>query len=178
MARITRIFEKKKLLKVEEKSKINFIDRSIIKTRKNLPFEFKKMLKILGQYHHRNHVKPNPSKTRVCVFHLRNKQANRNIKAKWQEEFLEHCDTPTYLGVTLDRTLAQKNLCEKAQKKANTRNGIIRKLVGSKWGEDPDTLRISAMALCFSSAEYAYPEWRNSVKKWIQPQTRRIMTGC
>jgi len=49
-----------------------------------------KMLGTLGQYYHRNQLKPNPSKTQICAFNLRNKQANRQIKVKWQGEFLEH----------------------------------------------------------------------------------------
>lgn len=79
--------------------------------------KLEEMLETLGQYYHRNHLKPNPSKTQVCVFHLCNKQVNRKIKVKCQGEFLEHCNTPTYLGVIIDRTLAYKNHCEKRIKK-------------------------------------------------------------
>lgn len=84
--------------------------------------------------------------------------------------------------MTLDRTLTYKNHCEKTQKKVNTRNGIIRKLVGLKWVADPDTLRISAMALCFSTAEYACPVWRNSVHTRKMDiainEAGRIIIGC
>jgi len=76
--------------------------------------KLEKMLEILGQYDHKN-LKPNPSKTQIYAFHLCNKQVNRKIKVKWQGEFLEHCDTTTYLGMTLDRTFIYKNHCETTQ---------------------------------------------------------------
>lgn len=120
------------------------------------------ILETLRQYYHKNHLKPNPSKTQVCTFHLRNKQANKKIKVKWHGEILEYWETPTFLDMTLDRTLTYKNHSKKTLKKVNRRNGIIRKLIGSKW-RATNPLCISAMVLCFSTAEYACPEWRNSV---------------
>ena len=75
---------------------------------------------------------------------------------------LTHCNLPVYLGVTLDRTLSYKAHIEKAKKKVGTRNNIIRKLRTSKWGATPTTLRSSALALCYSAAEYACPVWERS----------------
>ncbi|KAI4800867.1 hypothetical protein KUCAC02_007038 [Chaenocephalus aceratus] len=43
---------------------------------------------------------------------------------------------------------------ERSKAKVNTRNNILRKLVNSKWGADPPTIRATAMALCFSTAEF------------------------
>jgi len=46
--------------------------------------------------------------------------------------------------------------------KVMSRNNIIRKLTGTKWGTNPNILRTSALALCFSAREYAAPVWKNS----------------
>ena len=54
------------------------------------------------------------------------------------------------LGVTLDRTLSFKQ----HEAKLNTRNNL-RKLTNSRWGAHPATVRTAALALCFSTAEYA-----------------------
>jgi len=116
-----------------------------------------KTLETMSNYYNDNHLKPNPSKTLVCAFHLKNKEANRNLEITWEEELLTHCKTPTYLGGTLDRTLTFKSHCEKTAKKINTRNCLIRKLGGSTWGAQPHALRISALASCFSVGEYACP---------------------
>lgn len=40
----------------------------------------------------------------TCAFHLRNREANRKLKVTWKGEAIQHCDTPVYLEVTLDRT--------------------------------------------------------------------------
>lgn len=52
--------------------------------------------------------------------------------------------------------------CVKFRAKAEARNKIIRKLIGSKWEADAKTLRTSALALCFSAGEYACPVWGKS----------------
>ena len=97
-------------------------------------------------------------------------------------EPLTHCNLPVYLGVTLDRTLSYKAHIEKTKKKVGTRNNIIRKLRNSKWGATPTTLRSSALALCYSAAEYACPVWERSThaKKLNATlnETCRMITGC
>lgn len=51
----------------------------------------------------------------------------------------------------------------KVAAKIKTRNNIIRKLANTNWGCDPNTLRISAMALTYSVTEYCAPAvWINS----------------
>ena len=71
---------------------------------------------------------------------------------------------------------------ENTKKKVGTRNNIIRKLRTSKWGATPTTLRSSALALCYSAAEYARPVWERSThaKKLDATlnETCRMITGC
>jgi len=38
-----------------------------------------KTLETMCNYYKVNHLKPNPSKTNLCAFHLRNKQANKKV---------------------------------------------------------------------------------------------------
>ena len=42
------------------------------------------------------------------------------------------------------------------------RNSILKKLANTNWGTDARTIRTTALALCFSSAEYASPVWSRS----------------
>ena len=92
------------------------------------------------------------------------------------------CNLPVYLGVTQDRTLSYKAHIEKTKKKVGTRNNIIRKLRTSKWGATPTTLRSSALALCYSAAEYACPVWERSTHAnkldGTLNETCRMITGC
>ncbi|KAK9702123.1 hypothetical protein QE152_g30136, partial [Popillia japonica] len=61
----------------------------------------------------------------------------------WRGERLEHCTTPRYLGVTLDRTLSFRQHCINTKGKVSARNNILRKLTGTAWGAQPETLRSS-----------------------------------
>ncbi|KAI4786840.1 hypothetical protein KUCAC02_036858, partial [Chaenocephalus aceratus] len=106
-------------------------------------------------YYEENHLRANPSKTQVCAFHLRNREAKRQLKVSWSGTSLEHCEHPVYLGVTLDRCLSFKTHTEKTKCKVRARNNIIRKLTGTTWGANPQTLKSTALALCYSAAEYA-----------------------
>lgn len=136
----------------------------------------------LSTYYRANSLRPNPGKTVSCAFHLRNKEANRKLRVMWNQEQIKFSKNPTYLGVTLDRTLSFKEHINKTRGKVATRNNLLQKLTCSKWGADPHTLRTTAMALCYSTAEYAAPVWERSVHaKKIDTalnQTCRIITGC
>jgi len=69
---------------------------------------------------------------------------------------------PTYLGVTLDRMLSYRVHLEKTAGKLKNRNNLLMKLAGSTWGASANTLRSSALVLCYSAAEYCAPVWSRS----------------
>ena len=77
-------------------------------------------LDIIG-YYEKNHLRANPDKTQTCVFHLRNRKANRQLNIERKK--LEHTPSPIYLGVTLDRTLSYSTHITKVMaKKQETRS--------------------------------------------------------
>ena len=100
-------------------------------------------------YYSSNHVKPNPAKTQICCFHLRNRDAKRKLDVTWNGLELDHYPNPIYLGVTLDRTLSFKQHALNTKAKVNTRNNLLRKLTNSRWGAHPATVRTTALALSF-----------------------------
>ena len=87
-----------------------------------------------------------------------------------------------YLGVTLDRCLNFKTHIQNTKAKVNARNNIVSKLTNTRWGASPQTLRSTALALCYSTAEYASPVWERSTHaKKLDPALNascRLITGC
>ena len=75
---------------------------------------------------------------------------------------LRHECHPTYLGVTLDRMLSYKVHLTKTAGKLKNRNNLLMKLAGSTWSASANTLRSSALVLCYSAAEYCAPVWSRS----------------
>ena len=138
-------------------------------------------LTTLSAYYKKWHLNANPSKTQVCAFHLNNRLANRKLKIKWGDNELENHPHPVYLGVTLDRTLSFKEHINKTKYKAATRNNLLSKLANTSWGTDPETLRQTALALCYSTAEYCAPVWTRSCHAHnVDPELNkscRIITG-
>ena len=64
---------------------------------------------------------------------------------------------PTYLGVTPDHTLSYREHLTKTAGKLKNQNNLLMKLAGSTWGTSANTLRSSALVLCYSAAEYCTP---------------------
>ena len=64
----------------------------------------------LTPYYKVNHLRANPSKTQVCAFHLRNREAKRQLQVTWSGTALEYCEHPVYLGVTLDQPTTMRKL--------------------------------------------------------------------
>ena len=136
----------------------------------------------IGVYYPKNHLRANPDKTQTSVFHLRNREAKRELNITWCGKELEHTPTPTYLGVTLDRTLSYSSHINKVKAKTAARNNVLKKLSNSKWGANPATIKTTALALCYSTAEYACPVWEKSSHAYkIDPvlnEACRSITGC
>ena len=136
----------------------------------------------LQVYYAKHSLKANPSKTQVCCFHLKNREANRPLNIIWHGKKLESTAYPKYLGVTFDRPRIFKMHIQNCKAKVCTRNNILRKLISSHWRASPHTLRISALALCYSAAEYAYSVWSRSAHAHrLDPALNgscRIITGC
>ena len=104
------------------------------------------------------------------------------VRISWYGKRLKHTPNPVYLGVTLDRSLTYKNHIANTKAKVGARNSILKKLANTNWGTDARTIRTTALALCFSAAEYASPVWsRSAHAPKIDPALNsscRAMTGC
>ena len=137
----------------------------------------------LTPYYAANHLRANPEKTEISTFHLKNRDAQRELKVVWHGKLLAYSRKSVYIGVTLDRCLAYKYQIAKTQAKTGARNSILKKLANTNWGTDARTIRTTALhALCFSSAEYASPVWsRSSHASNIVPVLKaacRAISGC
>ena len=128
----------------------------------NIEASLTSALNTITTYYVTNQMRANPSKNHVCAFHLRNREAKRELNVVWNHARLSNTTTPGYLCIHLDRTLSYTTHTEKTEMKVNARNNIIRKLANSKWGCKATTLRPSCLALCYSAAEYACPVWARS----------------
>ena len=131
-------------------------------------------------YYTKKHLRPNPEKTQLCDFHLRYREANRQLRVAWYGKNLQHVRNPIYLGVSLDRSLTCKEHSLKINAKVESRNNI-KTLTNTRWGADAKTIRTTALALTFSDAEYASPVWcRSTHASKVAPalSTCRAINGC
>ena len=117
---------------------------------------------ILSKYFDRWYLKMNIGKTVTTVFHLNNREANLKLRVTADGRPLPNESKPKYLGITLDRSLTFKDHLENSKQKLKKRTSIIRKLTGTTWGASQNVLRTSAVALCYSVAEYGSPAWARS----------------
>jgi hypothetical protein len=76
----------------------------------------------------------------MYVFHLNTHAANKQLNVMFNGTSIKHVDHPKYLGVTLDRTITFKSHLDKPAKKVSSRVNLVRKLAGTKWGSNAQTL--------------------------------------
>ena len=78
-------------------------------------------------YNTTDQLHANPTKTKISLLHLRNRECGKPLNISWNGVTLTDCNLPVYTCVTLDITLSYKAHIEKTKKKVGTRNNIIRK---------------------------------------------------
>ena len=90
-------------------------------------------------------------------------------------------ECPRYLGIHLDRSLTYKQHLNKTALKVRTRNNILSKLAGSRWGAHFDVLRKTAISVVNSVADFGSQVWLNSNHTNLIDvqlnETMRIVTG-
>ena len=138
-------------------------------------------LRRISEYCNQWRLHPSPSKTVSSVFHLHHAKSTMELDIFLNGTRLRHDPKPTYLGITLDRTLTFKSHLQKTAAKIRTRNNLLSMLAGTTWGASATTLRCSALALCYSTAEYCAPVWTNSahcnkIDSQLN-QTMRLISG-
>ena len=136
----------------------------------------------LSAYLHTWRLKLSHTKTVTTAFHLNNREAKRELKVYNNSRLLPFCPTPTYLGVKLDRSLTFRHHLVALRKKLSSRVTLLRRLVGSGWGDGAKTLRIATLSLVYSAAEYGAPGWCCSAHTRlidnVLNDALRIVTGC
>ena len=124
----------------------------------------------------------NTTKSVSSAFHLNNHQSVKTLNIRVDGNTLPAERNPKYLDVTLDRQLTYRRHLEGSANKIAKRNCLIRKLAGTSWGAPTTVLRTSALALCYSVADYCAPVWaRSSHTHLVDTKLRdsmRTITGC
>ena len=116
----------------------------------------------LSDYYYSWRLKINSTKSVISTFHLNNREANRCPKVVFGGLELKYDPCPKYLGIYLDRTLTFKQHLQKTALKVRTRNNMLYNLAGSTWEASPDVMRLSAISLVNSVADFGSSVWMYS----------------
>ena len=123
----------------------------------------------------------NRTKTVATCFSLSPKREELILQINGQEIHLQ--DTPTYLGVKLDRKLTWSPHIRTMHSKGLGKMALMKKLAGTKWGANMKILTQVYTATVRPHMEYASSAWSSAAKTNLDQLTKtqnaglRIITG-
>jgi ribonuclease HI len=130
-----------------------------------------------------NKMTVNKSKTTFTTFTLAKK--HHTVRLNYDEEPLKHEASPTYLGVTFDKTLTWNSQLDKAAEKGQKRLALMKKLAGTTWGANAKTLKTVYSGSVRPVLEYGTSSSTagaaaSNLQKIdrVQNQAMRIITGA
>ena len=147
-------------------------------------FRMQEALNVLDSWTKKWLVKINSSKTTYTVFSLSTKEQNKSTTLQIDGVPLKKEDCQTYLGVTFDPKLTWKQQTEKSERRAKVQLNLMRKIAGSTWGADHQTLKTLYTGSVRPTLEYGIQAWGNTAKTHfdrvsrVQNQAARIITGA
>ena len=104
----------------------------------------------------------NSLKTIATCFSLSN--TTENLKLTVNNQQIPQDDTPTYLGVKLDKQLTWKPHIQEMEKRATRRLSLVKKLAGTKWGASSSILRQVYTGNVRPVMEYGSAAWATATK--------------
>ena len=107
-------------------------------------------------------LKLSHTKAMTAAFHLHNRESKRELKVKNNCKILPFFPVPTYLRVKLEKRSRTIIILRHCAKKLSTRVSLLWRLAGSRWDAGAKTLRIAALSLIYSTAEYCATAWCRS----------------
>ena len=108
----------------------------------------------------------NRTKTEATCFSLSPKREEFTLQINGQE--IHQQDTPTYLGVKLDRKLTWSPHISTMHSKGLRKMALMKKLAGTKWGPNMKILTQVYTATVTPHMEYASSAWSSAARQtWI-----------
>ena len=130
-------------------------------------------------------LKVSVEKTTSTIFTLAPDEAKREANLLFKGEKIAHSQTPTFLGIKLDRTLTFNHHATAVKGRMKSRNNVLRAISGTTWGCKASDLRSTYMAFSRACADYAAGAWMPALSKTsleklevAQRQACRTITGC
>nr|KAG5714784.1 hypothetical protein BaRGS_000272 [Batillaria attramentaria] len=126
-------------------------------------------------------VEINATKTVTTVFSLSTLPETAKLKMNGKE--LEQEDTPTYLGVKLDKRLTWNPHLKDIERKATRKLAIMKKLAGTTWGANSNILQRVYTGTVRPNLEYGSSAWATASKtntsrlSKVQNAGLRLITG-
>ncbi len=109
-------------------------------------------------------------------------EANEVLNVKLGDKEIRFNREPNYLGGKMDRSMTHQPHIDRLCQKLKSRNNIIRKVAGTTWGANAQTLRTTALGLVYSTAEFNAPVWYRSAHSYkvdnMLHESMRIIAGA
>jgi len=128
----------------------------------NVENAMNKDLSTLHIYYYQNRLELSKEKAVYPLYHLNTRDVGRRLHISVDGKTIEFDPNPTYLGVTLDRSLTFKPHLTSVRQKVLSRCSLLNRLAGTGWSASVSTLRTSSLALVYPTAEYCSPAWSRS----------------
>ena len=139
---------------------------------------------IFGDWSQTHRLKLNPSKCEVSFFSPDTHEANWSPAMQLNGHPFLFNRTPTFLGVTYDRTLSFRPQVEAVKARVRSRIRIMASLASKEWGWSRHSLRTIYMATVHSVLHFCGAAWQPWLAKTnllilerVQNRALRCMTG-